>query len=65
MSNKELLVMLMFTINEKAKQATALMERHKRTSRAHYFHGNYMAHNEDYSLLKNQLDLIIKQENDE
>lgn len=57
--------MLMFTINEKAKQATALMERHKGTSKAHFYHGNYMAHNEDYSLLKNELDAILKAEKDE
>ena len=55
MSNKQLLIMLMFTINEKAKQATALMERHKGTSKAHFYHGNYMAHNEDYSLLKKRI----------
>lgn len=55
-SNKELLEQLMFTVNEKAKQATSLKAQHPPgNSKSHFYHGQYLAYSEIYTLLKNQL----------
>lgn len=55
MTTEKLLKVLLFAVNEKANQAVALMNQHpKGSDKRHFYHGQYMAFNELYSLMSNQ-----------
>ena len=54
-SNKELLELLMFTVNEKFLEARSKMDTSV-LARKHYYHGNMAAFSEVYTLLKNELE---------
>ncbi|MDD4527770.1 MAG: hypothetical protein PHF25_07045 [Candidatus Margulisbacteria bacterium] len=45
--------LLLFSANEKANQATKLMNKQTTFEKKSFWHGNYMAFNEMYSLLSN------------
>ena len=52
-TSKELLDLLLFTANEKANGATKLMYQQTKKDKIAFWHGEYMAFNEMYSLLYN------------
>ncbi len=53
MNEKSLMDLLLFSANEKANQATKLMNKQTTFEKKSFWHGNYMAFNEMYSLLSN------------
>jgi hypothetical protein len=53
MNNETLIDLLLFSANEKANQATKLMNEQTMPEKKSFWHGNYMAFNEMYSLLSN------------
>ena len=56
-NNIDLLELLMFIVNDKANQATSLMYQQKSNSlRSHFYHGEYMAFCEVYTMLENMYD---------
>jgi 1,2-phenylacetyl-CoA epoxidase catalytic subunit len=58
MSNKELIELFMFTVNEKVNSANMIINNYsteKYNVSEEFYRGQWMAFNEVYSMLKNQL----------